>query len=75
MESLPIINKIYEAYKAIIDLNNRLEKRWQYTIGVSLGNSILDCMENLIMARNAPKTLKTGYLIKASSKQEIAGRL
>jgi len=58
MESLSIINKIYEAYKAIIDLNNRLEKRWKYTIGVSLGNSILDCMENLIMAKKRAKNIK-----------------
>ena len=29
-------------------------------------------MEELIMAKNAPKSLKSGYLIKALSKQEIA---
>ena len=72
MESLPIINKTYEAYKAIIDLNNRLEKRRRYSIGLSLENSVLDCMETLIMAKNAPKPLKAGYLIKAGSHLEIA---
>lgn len=29
-------------------------------------------MEQLIMAKNAPKTLKAGYLIKALAQQEIA---
>ena len=29
-------------------------------------------MENLIMAKNAPKPLKTGYLIRASGKLEVA---
>lgn len=29
-------------------------------------------METLVMAKNAPKTLKAGYLIKASSKLEVA---
>lgn len=72
MESLPIINNIYEAYKSIIDLNNKLEKRRRYTLGLSLENSILDCMEILVMAKNAPKPLKAGYLIKASSKLEVS---
>lgn len=72
MDSLPIVNKTYDAYKAIIDLNDKLEKRWRYSLGLSLENSILDCMEILVMAKNAPKTLKAGYLIKASSKLEVS---
>ncbi len=72
MESLPIINRTYEAYKAIIELNNKMEKRRKYSIGLSLENSILDCMENLVMAKNAPKTFKAGYLIKAGSKLEVS---
>jgi hypothetical protein len=72
MDSLPIINKTYDAYKAIIDLNNKLEKRRRYSIGLSLENSVLDCMEILVMAKNAPKPLKAGYLIKASSKLEVS---
>ncbi|MBU0981680.1 four helix bundle protein [Patescibacteria group bacterium] len=72
MSSLPIINKSYEVYKAIIDLNNKLEKRRKYSIGLSLETSILDCMESLVMAKNAPKTLKAGYLIKAGSKLEVS---
>ena len=39
---------------------------------MSLENSVLDCMETLVMAKNAPKTLKAGYLIKASSKLEVS---
>ncbi len=72
MDSLPIINKSYEVYKAIIDINNHLKKRPKYGLGTSLENSILDCLEHLIMAKNAPKTLKAGYLIKASSHLEVA---
>ena len=43
----------------------------RYGLGASLENSILECMEELIMAKNAPKTLKAGYLIRASSKLEV----
>ncbi len=72
MDSLPIINKTYEAYKGIIDLNNKLEKRWRYSLGLSLENSVLECMEILIMAKSAPKTLKAGYLLKAVAKLEVS---
>ena len=71
MESLPIINKTYEVYKGIIDVNSKLDKRWRHSLGISIENSLLECFECLIMAKNAPKPLKVGYLIKASSKHEI----
>lgn len=58
-------------YKDIILINNQLQKRMRYTLGVSIEESVLGCMECLIMAKNAPKTMKAGYLIKASSLLEI----
>lgn len=50
----------------------RLPKRWRHGLGVSIEHSTLDCMSDLIMAKNAPKQLKSAYLIKASSHLEIA---
>jgi hypothetical protein len=70
--SLPIISKIYESYKGIVELNHGLTKRWCFSLGASLENSILACMENLIMAKNAPKPLKAACLIEAGSKLETA---
>jgi hypothetical protein len=70
--SLPIINKTYKVYKDIVEMNHKLTKRWLYSLGLSLENSVLDCMENLIMAKNAPKPMKAGYLIKAGAKLETA---
>lgn len=70
MDSLPIINKSYELYKGIIDVNQKLSKRWKYGLGLSLENSALDMLEELLMAKNAPKTMKAGYLLAASSKLE-----
>ena len=72
MDSLPIINKSYDLYKGIIDINNKLEKRFRYSLGLSLENSILESMEILIMAKNAPKPLKAGYLLKAGGKLEAS---
>jgi hypothetical protein len=72
MGTLPVINSTYEVYKAIIDISHHLEKEWRYSLGASLEQSILDLLEELIMAKNAPKPLKSGYLIKANSHLEIA---
>ncbi|MBI5306437.1 four helix bundle protein [Candidatus Wolfebacteria bacterium] len=72
MEELPIINRTYEIYKSIIDINEHLEKRWRYSLGMSLENSVLSLLQELIMAKNAPKPLKSSYLIKASSHLEIS---
>jgi len=70
--SIPIINKTYQIYKDIIDLNTNLPRRWRYGLGSSLENSILTTIENLIMAKKAPTTLKPAYLIKADNQLEIA---
>ena len=72
METLSIINRVYEVYKLVADMNVRLEKKWRYALGQSLETTILDCLSELIMAKNAPKPLKASHLIKASSHQEIA---
>jgi len=72
METLPIINLTYEIYKAVVDITDHVEKRWRYGLGASLEQSVLDLLKELIMAKNAPKPLKTPYLIQAGSHIEIA---
>lgn len=71
MQSLPIINKSYELYKALVETNNHLDKRWRYSLGQKTEESVLDLIQSLIMAKNAPKPMKAAYLIKATSHQEI----
>ena len=72
MDELPIINCIYETFKGVVEINNHLEKRWRYSVGLSLENSILSLLQEIIMAKNAPKPLKAAYLIKASSYLETS---
>ena len=69
--SLPIINSGYNLYKNIADITNHCDKRWRFSLGVSVENTILSCLENLIFAKNAPKPLKAGYLLKANTDLEI----
>lgn len=72
MDTLPIINRTYEVYKDSVDITNHLDKRWRYSLGQNLENSIMSLMQELIMAKNAPKPIKTNYLIKATSHLEIS---
>lgn len=69
--SLPIINQVYDVYKNIVDLNHKLNRRWRYSLGANLEQTILDLIEQLVMAKSAPKPLKAGYLAKANGKLEV----
>ena len=71
MDCLPIINRTYGVYKNLVDVNHKLNKRWAYSLGVSTEKTVLEMLENLIMAKNAPKPLKGSYLIKASAQLEV----
>ncbi len=72
MPSLPVINRTYEVYKILVETNHKLNKRWAFSLGLSIENSILDLLDLLVMAKNAPKTMKGSYLIKASASLEVA---
>jgi len=69
---LSIINKTYDVYKNLVDINYKLNKRRSYSLGISIENSVLEFLELFIMAKNAPKQLKGSYLIKASASHEVA---
>ena len=71
MSSFPIINLSYEVYKNLIDINHKLNKRWRHSLGISAENTILELIEELVMAKNSPKPFKASYLIKAGAKLEV----
>ena len=71
-QDLSIINKTYQAYKSIVQINHSLDRRWRYGVGVGLENTMQNLLEELIMAKSAPKPLKVSYLIRASAQQELA---
>lgn len=49
-----------------------MPKTHRHSLGQSLENNVLELMENLIKAKNAPKPHKATYLINAIAQQEIA---
>ncbi len=48
-----------------------MTKRWRLTLGKSAEDSILTLLEHLVMAKNAAKTMKAPYLLKASGTLEV----
>lgn len=71
MGELPLISKTYAIYKDVVELNDHLPKRWRYSLGVSIETTVLDLLKELLMAKNAPKTMKPHYLIRASALTEL----
>ena len=54
----------YDAYKAVFELEQHMKKPARYSVGLSLDQSILAMIETFVMAKHAPKPLKTPYLLK-----------
>lgn len=71
-ESLAIIERTYAAYKTTTTMVFRLEKRWRFTLGASIEESLLALIRELVMAKNAPRPLKAAFLIQAGGHLEVA---
>ena len=70
MDTLPIINQTYDLYKQVVGMSDGLNKRWRFSLGRSIEDTVLHLLSELIMAKNAPKPLKAAYLIRACAHQE-----
>lgn len=71
MESeLPIILKVYDLYKQLLDCNIKIPKVHRYGLGVSAEKTVLKTMENLVMAKYAPKPTKAKFLILSTAQIE-----
>ena len=71
MDSLAIINKTYQLYKIAADIGSHAERQYRFTVCERAERNVLALLEELIVAKNAPKPLKAGALLRASARQEI----
>ena len=71
MEELSVITTTYEIYKKLIVLTTTIDKKYRYTLGEPVVASCSTLLEQLILAKHAPKALKTTYLIKADANAEL----
>lgn len=58
-------------YKKLIELNTTLDKKYRYTLGEPVVVSCMGTLEQLILAKHAPKALKATYLINADASAEL----
>ena len=71
-EELSVITATYEIYKKLIVLNTAIDKKYRFTVSEPVVFSCADILEQLILAKHAPRALKATYLINADAKAEVA---
>ena len=71
MEELTVISLTFEIYKKLITLSITVDKKYRHTLIEPTVKSCGDTLEQLILAKHAPKTLKAPYLINADASAEL----
>jgi hypothetical protein len=71
MEELPVISKSYEVYKKLVELNQTIDKSHRLSIGEPSIKTCLEMLDQLLVAKYAPKAIKEQFLTKASAKAEL----
>lgn len=69
--NLPIFKKTYELYKSFYGLRGSVSKQDRYTIWQKCENLILEILEGILLASQAPKINKFSILEKVSLKVNI----
>jgi len=71
MEELSVISLTYEVHKKLIDLNTVVDKKYRHSLSEPTVATCQEVMRQLILAKHAPKSSKSSYLIKAGSYAEV----
>lgn len=69
--NIPIFKKIYDLYKIFYGLRNTIPKQDRYSLWQKCEKSLLDTLENILMASQMPKAEKLPILQKASFKLNL----
>jgi len=68
---VPIVQKVYDFYKELYSIIEKMPKKDKYTLGVKLQKTTLDLIELLIGASYSDKENKTKYLAEANIKLDL----
>lgn len=71
MEELSVISLTYEIYKKLAVLNTVIDKKYRHTIGEPAIQCSLQLLNQLILAKSAPKPIKPRYLLTADAQAEL----
>lgn len=66
-----IVSVAFEIYKKLLELNTTLDKKYRYSLGEQAAKTWSDTLEQLILAKHAPKPMKASYLLKANALAEM----
>ncbi len=71
MEELSVIAVTYEVYKKLATLTATVDKKYRYTLAEPTVTCCARVLEQLILAKHAPRALKATYLIAADAAAEL----
>lgn len=71
MEELSVITVSFGIYKKLLELNTKLDKKYRYSLGEQAINCWSKTLEQLLLAKHAPKPMKASYLLKANANAEM----
>ncbi|HEY4507754.1 MAG TPA: hypothetical protein VJJ47_02680 [Candidatus Paceibacterota bacterium] len=71
MSEIPLIVTAYELYRSLLDVTSRVDRRFRFGLAAKLEEQTLELLELLVMAKHAPKALKSGYLLRATGRLEV----
>lgn len=70
-EELPVIALTYEVYKKLVELNQNVDKAYRISVSEPSLQTCLRVLEELLIAKHAPKATKEQFLIRANAKAEL----
>lgn len=71
MEELSVITVTFEVYKKLATLTANVDREYRCTLAEPTVASCSTLLEQLILAKHAPKTVKASYLIAAEAAAEL----
>jgi hypothetical protein len=69
--TLQVIEQTYKLYKKLTLLNTSLPRVHRYGLGEKTLILALELVENLVYAKNSPRSSKLPYLLRANTKLEV----
>ena len=71
MEELPVIAITYEVYKKLVELNQTVDKAYRISVSEPALHTCIKVLDELLIAKHAPKAVKEQFLIRANAKAEL----
>lgn len=71
MEDLSVITAMYEVHKKLLELTTQIDKKYRVTLGEASVDYASKVLEQLLLAKHAPKPSKARYLLLADAKAEL----